>query len=134
MRGKKGVPHRDPDDPPRRRANALPGQHLIVFAPADWPGDELVGSEMEAAKAPARILSRREREILGLIAAGADQQQIAQELTIAVATVRTHVRNLLRKLNARNRAHAIALALQHGMIELRPLGAEDGPEGASNAA
>lgn len=101
-------------------ANALPGQHLIVFAPADWPGDELIGPGEEESQPPHRALSRREREVLSLIAAGADRQEIAEELTISVATVRTHVRNLLRKLNARNRAHAIALAMQHGLIELPP--------------
>jgi PAS domain S-box-containing protein len=99
-------------------ANALPGQHLIVFAPADWPEDELTEGQPEAESRFASSLSRREREVLSLIAAGADQQQIAAELTIAVATVRTHVRNLLRKLKARNRAHATALAMEQGMIEL----------------
>lgn len=101
-------------------ANALPGQHLIVFAPSDWPSDGLVDPHEPEAQPPHRALSRREREVLTLIATGADRQEIAEELTISVATVRTHVRNLLRKLNARNRAHAIALAMQHDLIELPP--------------
>ncbi|MBV8431827.1 MAG: response regulator transcription factor [Solirubrobacterales bacterium] len=99
-------------------ANVLPGQHLIVFAPADWPVGELCSGEEEVTPTPRRRLSRREREVLNLIAAGADRQEIADELTISVATVRTHVRNLLHKLNARNRAHAIALAIQQGLIEV----------------
>ncbi|MGE5617594.1 MAG: LuxR C-terminal-related transcriptional regulator [Candidatus Woesearchaeota archaeon] len=107
-------------------ANALPGQHLIVFAPAEWPDDELVDQADEANPAPPRVLSPREREVLRLIAAGADRQEIADELTISVATVRTHVRNILRKLNARNRAHAIALAMQHGLLEV-PLAQLDQP-------
>jgi DNA-binding CsgD family transcriptional regulator len=101
-------------------ANALPGHHLIVFAPADWPEDELVDLEEDAVRAPTRDLSRREREVLNLIAVGADRHEIGEELTISVATVRTHIRNLLRKLSARNRAHAIALAMQHGLLELPP--------------
>jgi DNA-binding CsgD family transcriptional regulator len=106
--------------------NALPGQHLIVFAPADWPGEELGQADSDRLERDhlARPLSPREREVLGLIAAGADQHQIAETMTISAATVRTHVRNLLRKLGARNRAHAIALAMQAGLIELPPL-AED---------
>lgn len=104
-------------------ANALPGQHLIVFAPSDWPSDELVEVREAESELPHRALSRREREVLGLIATGADRQEIAEELTISVATVRTHVRNVLRKLNARNRAHAIALAVQQDLIELPPPGA-----------
>jgi DNA-binding CsgD family transcriptional regulator len=99
-------------------ANALPGQHLIVFAPADWPVSALVDHAGEPAEPLTRSLTRREREVLSLIAAGADRQEIADELTISVATVRTHVRNVLRKLGARNRAHAIALAVQHGLIQL----------------
>jgi DNA-binding CsgD family transcriptional regulator len=99
-------------------ANALPGQHLIVFAPADWPPHELLDlHEAAATQAPNRAISPREREVLRLIAAGADRQEIAHELTISVATVRTHVRNILRKLNARNRAHAISLAMQQGLLE-----------------
>lgn len=101
-------------------ANVLPGQHLIVFAPAEWPGDEISAPEDEELLAPDGPLSPREREVLSLIAAGADLGQIADELTISVATVRTHHRNALRKLGARNRAHAIALAMQHGIIDLPP--------------
>jgi DNA-binding CsgD family transcriptional regulator len=98
-------------------ANALPGQHVIVFVPAGWPGDELIDIDDKATEAPAARLSPRERQVLDLIAAGADRQEIAQELTISAATVRTHVRNILRKLNARNRAHAIALAIRYGLLD-----------------
>ncbi len=98
--------------------NALPGQHLIVFLPAQWTVDELVDHEDVPDEPMTRSLTRREREVLSLIAVGADRQEIAAELTISGATVRTHVRNLLRKLGARNRAHATALAMQHGLLEL----------------
>jgi DNA-binding CsgD family transcriptional regulator len=107
-------------------ANALPGQHLIIFLPAEWSVDELVEHEDGAAEPLSRTLSPREQEVLSLIAVGADRQGIADELTISVATVRTHVRNLLRKLGARNRAHAIALAMQHGLLEPAPPPAQDG--------
>jgi DNA-binding NarL/FixJ family response regulator len=107
-------------------ANALPGQHLIIFLPAEWSVEELGKHEDATAEPLARALSPREQEVLRLIAVGADRQGIADELTISVATVRTHVRNLLRKLGARNRAHAIALAMQHGLLELSPPPARDG--------
>lgn len=99
-------------------ANFLPAQHLIVFVPANWPGDEL--SLVEEAQAPPALgrLSTREREVLSLVAAGARIEQIADELTISAATVRTHTRNALRKLGAHNRAHAIALAMRDGMIDM----------------
>lgn len=99
-------------------ANALPGQHLIVFMPATWPDDEL--GMLDDPVPPRSLgvsLSPREREVLSLIAAGAELQQIADELTISVHTVRTHTRNALRKLGASNRAHAVALVMQYGLID-----------------
>jgi DNA-binding CsgD family transcriptional regulator len=101
-------------------ANVLPGKHLIVFAPAEWPEDEIVAPEDEEVAAPDGPLTPREREVLTLVAAGADLAQIADELTISVTTVRTHHRNALQKLGARNRAHAIAMAMRHGLIDLPP--------------
>ena len=101
-------------------ANALPGQHLIVFAPAEWPEDELGTIEEDGIGASPTPLSRREQEVLTSIAAGADLEQIAEELSISLHTVRKHVMNAYRKLGAHNRAHAIALAMRQGLIELRP--------------
>jgi LuxR family transcriptional regulator of spore coat protein len=98
-------------------ANVLPAQHLIVFAPAEWPGDEL-GSNAEPAPPATRTISPREQEVLSLIASGADPEQIAAELSISVNTVRTHIINAYRKLGARNRAHAIALAMQLDLLDL----------------
>ena len=51
-------------------------------------------------------------------------EAIGQEISVSVETVRTHVRNVIRKLQARNRVHAIAIALERGEIALDP-GPED---------
>jgi DNA-binding NarL/FixJ family response regulator len=51
-------------------------------------------------------LSRREHEILQLLAAGLTDREIGESLTISVRTVETHVGNILRKLDVRNRAEA----------------------------
>lgn len=99
-------------------ANVLPGQHLIVFIPAGWSDDEL-GTDFDLeGPVPQGPLSPREREVLTLLATGASFQQIADELTIAVSTVRSHAKNALRKLGARNRVHGIALAMRGGLIDL----------------
>lgn len=63
------------------------------------------------------ILSLREREILSLIAQGATNEEIADKLVIAVGTVKTHVKHILRKLNAGNRTEAIARARARSLIE-----------------
>jgi DNA-binding NarL/FixJ family response regulator len=57
-------------------------------------------------------LSRREREILSLIAHGAHDREIAALMVVAETTVKTHVRHILRKLRARNRAEAAARLLR----------------------
>jgi DNA-binding NarL/FixJ family response regulator len=63
-------------------------------------------------------LSPREREVLHLMAEGFTAEAVGERLGVSVETVRTHVRNVVRKLQARNRVHAIALALQRGDIRL----------------
>jgi DNA-binding CsgD family transcriptional regulator len=99
-------------------ANVLPGEHLIILAPAEWPADELQLSERQPGSRGPGPLTPREREVLTLIAAGADFRQIADALSISPATIKSHVRNAHRKLGARNRPHAIALALRRGLIDL----------------
>jgi DNA-binding NarL/FixJ family response regulator len=64
------------------------------------------------------ILSAREREILDLLSKGLTGEDAAKELFLSPETVRTHVRNAMQKLEANTRVHAIAIALQHGEIEL----------------
>lgn len=61
-------------------------------------------------------LSVREREILGLIAAGDSGAQIAEALVLSPETVRTHIRNAMSKLGASSRAQAVALAFQRNEI------------------
>ena len=63
-------------------------------------------------------LSPREREIMHLMAEGMTAEAIGDKITVSVETVRTHVRNVIRKLQARNRVHAIAIALERGEIAL----------------
>jgi DNA-binding NarL/FixJ family response regulator len=61
-------------------------------------------------------LTPREREILQLIGRGRSNTDIAAELVISMATVKTHVRHLLQKLAIRDRAQAVVLAYESGLI------------------
>ncbi|MEC3975099.1 helix-turn-helix domain-containing protein [Amycolatopsis sp. H20-H5] len=70
---------------------------------------------------PHNPLTVREVEVLDLVARGLDSTQIAPELHIAYDTSKAHIRNILRKLGARNRAHAVAISYYNG---LRPTRAE----------
>jgi DNA-binding NarL/FixJ family response regulator len=61
-------------------------------------------------------LTKRELEVLQLIADGQANREIALQLFLAPETVKSHVRNMLAKLHARSRSHAVAIALRHGVI------------------
>ena len=63
-------------------------------------------------------LSSREIDVLRLIGAGNGNKQIADRLSIGETTVKNHVSNILSKLGANDRAHAVTIALQRGIIEL----------------
>src|SRR3954471_12186519 len=78
--------------------------------------DRILLSPRATAQVPQ--LSPREREIMHLMAEGLTADAIGNQLSVSVETVRTHVRNVIRKLQARNRVHAIALALERGEIAL----------------
>jgi DNA-binding NarL/FixJ family response regulator len=68
-------------------------------------------------KPRAGSLSERECEVLEQIARGHSIEDIAGELYLSPHTVRTHIKNILRKLGARTRAHAVALAISGGLID-----------------
>lgn len=102
----------------RGAANVLPGTHLFVWIPSWWADVELTDGFTEPRKATRGILTERERDILALVATGATIEQIAAQRNLSVSTVRTHLRNALRRLGARHRTHALAIALREGELEL----------------
>lgn len=65
---------------------------------------------------PGEELTEREREVLGLLADGASNREIAERLFLAEGTVKNHVSNMLGKLHAANRTHAVALAREQGLL------------------
>jgi DNA-binding NarL/FixJ family response regulator len=63
-------------------------------------------------------LTPREIDVLRLITEGNRNRQIAHKLAIAEATVNFHIRNLVEKLGAHDRAHAIAVAIRRGLLQI----------------
>jgi len=63
-------------------------------------------------------LSSREIEVLRLIATGNSNKEIANQLCIGENTVKSHVTNVLSKLSANDRAHAVTIGLRRGIIAL----------------
>jgi DNA-binding NarL/FixJ family response regulator len=74
-----------------------------------------VGQSLRRTTAPFPQLSERESEVLGLVADGSTNQQIAQRLYLSPKTVRNHVSNIFTKLQVADRAHAIARARDAGL-------------------
>jgi DNA-binding NarL/FixJ family response regulator len=89
------------------RTEYEPGRHLAVLRPV---GEPRAGGE--------RLLSAREREVLRLLAAGANASEIADRLFLSRATVATHVRNAMVKLGAHTRIEAVVIALRDGEIDI----------------
>jgi len=70
-----------------------------------------------AGEAPGDGLTVREREVLGLMAEGLTNQEIAQNLFISNSTVQFHVSSILSKLDVANRVEAVALAFRQHLVE-----------------
>jgi DNA-binding CsgD family transcriptional regulator len=90
-------------------ANALPGRHVIAFAPVGW-------LDAQAPDARRSMLTPRQLEILGLAANGRDGPAIARALVLSPATVRTHFQNIYKTLGVRDRAAAVAAGFRLGLI------------------
>jgi DNA-binding CsgD family transcriptional regulator len=88
-------------------AAAVAAEHEV------WPDAE----ELPAGPRSDR-LSDKERTVFRELARGTSTEEIAGILMVSPHTVRTHVKNGMRKLDARTRAHAVAIALSEGAIEM----------------
>jgi DNA-binding CsgD family transcriptional regulator len=63
-------------------------------------------------------LSNRERQVLDELARGSHTDEMAAALHLSAHTIRSHTKSALRKLGARTRAHAVAIAYSNGALEL----------------
>jgi DNA-binding NarL/FixJ family response regulator len=98
--------------------SVLDGQ-MIFPRPSQSEIERSVDDE-EAARA-ADHLTETERNVLTLLARGLSGAEISAQLTIAPATVRTHVQNILVKLQVHSRLEAVAFALRHSIVDIRSL-------------
>lgn len=80
--------------------------------------DLLKGRQLTSPNLSKYDLSSREREVLACIMGGLSNAEISQELVISLSTAKFHVSRILAKLNVSNRAEAVSLALQEGLVVL----------------
>jgi DNA-binding CsgD family transcriptional regulator len=97
-------------DPAREVAHRLGAAPLLAELHA-------AGASTQRSEANAGALTPREHEILGLVAQGRSNGEIARQLFISTKTVSVHVSNILAKLGAAGRTEAAALARQRGLID-----------------
>ena len=116
-------------------------EHLIAAVRLVRSGDALLAPsitrrlvERFAGQQPSQaevsadlsVLTPRELEVLGLIARGLSNAELATELTLSEATVKTHVARILTKLQLRDRVQAVVLAYETGLVSV---GQNHGPGG-----
>jgi pimeloyl-ACP methyl ester carboxylesterase/DNA-binding CsgD family transcriptional regulator len=126
-RGDRAIPY----DLGRNLAAAIPGATLIPLdgsAHFPWAGDaRSVARALRSVLAPeapahltaepaAVLLSRRERDVLALVAAGLSDREIAQQLVLSHHTVHRHVANIRHKLGRGSRTAAVAEAARLGLL------------------
>ena len=100
------------------------GDQVVPAIHALMRGETWIPPEVEshlAARQRGEILSVREREIVRHLALGEANKEIAAAIGISEQTVKTHVKNILGKLQVRDRTEAVTVALRRGIIHLPEL-------------
>jgi DNA-binding NarL/FixJ family response regulator len=98
-----------------------PKNELLTVIRSVCRGHKYVSAEVAARLAEnmdEESLTDRELQVLQLIRDGNRNKQIADRLSIAEATVNFHIKNLVAKLGANDRAHAVTIAIRRGLIEV----------------
>jgi DNA-binding NarL/FixJ family response regulator len=99
----------------------MPPKDLVAVIRQVHAGKKRIPSEVAARLADhlgEENLTAREIEVLGKVAQGNRNRDIAEQLFIVEVTVKVHIRHIMDKLGARDRTQAVAIALRRGIIQL----------------
>jgi DNA-binding NarL/FixJ family response regulator len=116
----------DPGELPRAVRSVTQGHALLSPSITRRLVDEFAAQPDTSRPSPERLLelTKREREVMALVAIGLSNSEIAARIVVSPATAKTHVSRAMRKLCARDRAQLVALAYQTRLVE--PRRAQDG--------
>ena len=92
-------------------------RHILTCVPVKNTAVYMLSASTVQAAAPWQVLTRREVEVLRLLAEGATSIKVAERLHLSAATVRTHVENMRNKLGAATRASLVALGFRLGFLD-----------------
>jgi DNA-binding NarL/FixJ family response regulator len=116
------------DRPERHLANVALGAGATAYVARTTGADQLRKAVAAAAaqesfidanvppKGSRGVITKRQREILQLLADGESTTVAARQLGLSEETVKTHIKSTLSRLDAKNRSHAIAIALRESLI------------------
>lgn len=96
--------------------------HNLVKEYRRLAAEENTGHDMVQApeiRRPLHLLTRRECEVLQLLADGQSNRSIGESLYISEKTVKNHVSNILQKMNVNDRTQAVVLAIKNGWVEVK---------------
>lgn len=94
----------------------------IRAAAAGSLGDPLTARQQRSGTHPDEALTARELEVLELVAAGLSNREVARQLVVSEATVKTHLHHTFVKLRAENRQAAVATAVHRGLVRITRAG------------
>ncbi|MFC7373039.1 response regulator [Fictibacillus iocasae] len=101
---------------PKITYNLLNEFRRLSTSPKD---DKNIGFQEVEYRKPLHILTRRECEVLQLLADGRSNRTIGEELFISEKTVKNHVSNILQKMNVNDRTQAVVEAIKNGWVKVR---------------
>ncbi|KFG01565.1 LuxR family transcriptional regulator [Streptomyces scabiei] len=112
--GAAGYVYKDVD--PDALAGAIRSVHAGHILLQPEVAEVLLSQEANSGQGRGGSLTEREREVLGLIADGRSNREIARALVLSEKTVKTHVSNILMKLDLADRTQAALWAVRHGVV------------------
>lgn len=96
----------------------LPGEVVEMLRLVSRERQEKLAAR-QAARQAVELLTPREKEVLQALAEGLESREIAEKLNVTVETERTHMVNILNKLDVHSRLQALVFAARHGVVQIR---------------